>query len=141
MYRNCLHRLICSDVQKHLGFICSLRESIIGIIVCFLSLIFTEANAIPSPPNLLPSRRAHSLTTAVSPNLASGTSSPIRPVSSPALSSNKSPSRWGLNMIKQKDTPHHSSGVGGCLLPVFCGKTISTCDLTITLKIEKTLIF
>lgn len=52
----------------------------------------SEANAISSLPNPLPSRRAHSLTTAVSPNLASGTSSPIRPVSSPVLSSNKSPS-------------------------------------------------
>ncbi|XP_062070079.1 1-phosphatidylinositol 4,5-bisphosphate phosphodiesterase epsilon-1 isoform X1 [Lepus europaeus] len=52
-----------------------------------------EANAISSPPNPLPSRRAHSLTTAASPNLAAGTSSPIRPVSSPVLSSsNKSPS-------------------------------------------------
>uniref|UniRef100_A0A9L0TMQ9 Phosphoinositide phospholipase C n=1 Tax=Equus caballus TaxID=9796 RepID=A0A9L0TMQ9_HORSE len=37
----------------------------------------SEANAITSPPNPLPSRRAHSLTTAGSPNLASGTSSPI----------------------------------------------------------------
>ncbi|XP_073934835.1 1-phosphatidylinositol 4,5-bisphosphate phosphodiesterase epsilon-1 isoform X3 [Castor canadensis] len=37
----------------------------------------SEANAIASPPNPLPSRRAHSLTTAGSPNLASGTSSPI----------------------------------------------------------------
>ncbi|XP_036998898.2 1-phosphatidylinositol 4,5-bisphosphate phosphodiesterase epsilon-1 isoform X1 [Artibeus jamaicensis] len=52
----------------------------------------SEANAITSPPNLLPSRRAHSLTTAGSPNLAAGTPSPIRPVSSPVLSSNKSPS-------------------------------------------------
>uniref|UniRef100_A0A8C9C4L6 Phosphoinositide phospholipase C n=1 Tax=Phocoena sinus TaxID=42100 RepID=A0A8C9C4L6_PHOSS len=53
----------------------------------------SEANAITSPPNPLPSRRAHSLTTAGSPNLAAGTSSPIRPVSSPVLSSsNKSPS-------------------------------------------------
>ncbi|KAM9197228.1 1-phosphatidylinositol 4,5-bisphosphate phosphodiesterase epsilon-1 isoform 1-T1 [Dugong dugon] len=53
----------------------------------------SEANAISSPPNPLPSRRAHSLTTAGSPNLAAGTSSPIRPVSSPVLSSsNKSPS-------------------------------------------------
>ncbi|XP_072827746.1 1-phosphatidylinositol 4,5-bisphosphate phosphodiesterase epsilon-1 [Vicugna pacos] len=53
----------------------------------------SEANATMSPPNLLPSRRAHSLTTAGSPNLAAGTSSPIRPVSSPVLSSsNKSPS-------------------------------------------------
>ncbi|MBZ3885196.1 1-phosphatidylinositol 4,5-bisphosphate phosphodiesterase epsilon-1 [Sciurus carolinensis] len=53
----------------------------------------SEANAIASPPNPLPSRRAHSLTTAGSPNLAAGTSSPIRPVSSPVLSSsNKSPS-------------------------------------------------
>ncbi|XP_054428851.1 1-phosphatidylinositol 4,5-bisphosphate phosphodiesterase epsilon-1 [Pteronotus mesoamericanus] len=51
-----------------------------------------ETNAITSPPNSLPSRRAHSLTTAGSPNLAAGTSSPIRPVSSPVLSSNKSPS-------------------------------------------------
>ncbi|XP_012889833.1 PREDICTED: 1-phosphatidylinositol 4,5-bisphosphate phosphodiesterase epsilon-1 isoform X1 [Dipodomys ordii] len=51
----------------------------------------SEANAIASPPN--PSRRAHSLTTAGSPNLSAGTSSPIRPVSSPVLSSsNKSPS-------------------------------------------------
>ncbi|XP_059982802.1 1-phosphatidylinositol 4,5-bisphosphate phosphodiesterase epsilon-1 [Lagenorhynchus albirostris] len=51
------------------------------------------ANAITSSPNPLPSRRAHSLTTAGSPNLAAGTSSPIRPVSSPVLSSsNKSPS-------------------------------------------------
>ncbi|XP_023610603.1 1-phosphatidylinositol 4,5-bisphosphate phosphodiesterase epsilon-1 [Myotis lucifugus] len=52
----------------------------------------SEANAITSPPNPLPSRRAHSLTTAGSPILAAGTSSPIRPVSSPVLSSNKSPS-------------------------------------------------
>ncbi|XP_004680665.1 PREDICTED: 1-phosphatidylinositol 4,5-bisphosphate phosphodiesterase epsilon-1 [Condylura cristata] len=52
----------------------------------------SEVNVIASPPNLLPSRRAHSLTTANSPNLAAGTSSPIRPVSSPVLSSNKSPS-------------------------------------------------
>ncbi|XP_025252166.1 1-phosphatidylinositol 4,5-bisphosphate phosphodiesterase epsilon-1 isoform X1 [Theropithecus gelada] len=53
----------------------------------------SEANTIASPPNPLPSRRAHSLTTAGSPNLAAGTSSPIRPVSSPVLpSSNKSPS-------------------------------------------------
>ncbi|XP_004268408.2 1-phosphatidylinositol 4,5-bisphosphate phosphodiesterase epsilon-1 [Orcinus orca] len=53
----------------------------------------SEANAITSSPNPLPSRRAHSLTTAGSPNLAAGTSSPIRPVSSPVLSSsNKSPS-------------------------------------------------
>ncbi|XP_041595612.1 1-phosphatidylinositol 4,5-bisphosphate phosphodiesterase epsilon-1 isoform X2 [Vulpes lagopus] len=53
----------------------------------------SEANAIMSPPNTLPSRRAHSLTTAGSPNLSAGTSSPIRPVSSPVLSSsNKSPS-------------------------------------------------
>ncbi|XP_037659786.1 1-phosphatidylinositol 4,5-bisphosphate phosphodiesterase epsilon-1 isoform X2 [Choloepus didactylus] len=53
----------------------------------------SEANAITSPPNPLPSRRAHSLTTAGSPNLAAGTSSPNRPVSSPVLSSsNKSPS-------------------------------------------------
>ncbi|XP_008072778.1 1-phosphatidylinositol 4,5-bisphosphate phosphodiesterase epsilon-1 isoform X2 [Carlito syrichta] len=37
----------------------------------------SEANAIASPPNPLPSRRAHSLTTAGSPNLAAGTSSPI----------------------------------------------------------------
>ncbi|XP_007471647.1 PREDICTED: 1-phosphatidylinositol 4,5-bisphosphate phosphodiesterase epsilon-1 isoform X2 [Lipotes vexillifer] len=37
----------------------------------------SEANAIMSPPNPLPSRRAHSLTTAGSPNLAAGTSSPI----------------------------------------------------------------
>ncbi|XP_069316127.1 1-phosphatidylinositol 4,5-bisphosphate phosphodiesterase epsilon-1 [Eulemur rufifrons] len=53
----------------------------------------SEVNAIASPPNPLPSRRAHSLTTAVSPILAAGTPSPIRPVSSPVLSSsNKSPS-------------------------------------------------
>nr|XP_003462442.1 1-phosphatidylinositol 4,5-bisphosphate phosphodiesterase epsilon-1 isoform X1 [Cavia porcellus]XP_012999385.1 1-phosphatidylinositol 4,5-bisphosphate phosphodiesterase epsilon-1 isoform X1 [Cavia porcellus] len=53
----------------------------------------SEANAISGPPNPLPSRRAHSLTTAGSPNLATPTSSPIRPVSSPVLSSsNKSPS-------------------------------------------------
>ncbi|KAL4841733.1 hypothetical protein H8958_013779 [Nasalis larvatus] len=53
----------------------------------------SEVNTIASPPNPLPSRRAHSLTTAGSPNLAAGTSSPIRPVSSPVLpSSNKSPS-------------------------------------------------
>nr|XP_027795727.1 1-phosphatidylinositol 4,5-bisphosphate phosphodiesterase epsilon-1 isoform X2 [Marmota flaviventris] len=37
----------------------------------------SEANAIASLPNPLPSRRAHSLTTAGSPNLAAGTSSPI----------------------------------------------------------------
>ncbi|XP_041595627.1 1-phosphatidylinositol 4,5-bisphosphate phosphodiesterase epsilon-1 isoform X4 [Vulpes lagopus] len=37
----------------------------------------SEANAIMSPPNTLPSRRAHSLTTAGSPNLSAGTSSPI----------------------------------------------------------------
>ncbi|XP_040341839.1 1-phosphatidylinositol 4,5-bisphosphate phosphodiesterase epsilon-1 isoform X3 [Herpailurus yagouaroundi] len=36
----------------------------------------SEANAIMSPPNTLPSRRAHSLTTAGSPNLSAGTSSP-----------------------------------------------------------------
>ncbi|XP_014443021.1 1-phosphatidylinositol 4,5-bisphosphate phosphodiesterase epsilon-1 isoform X2 [Tupaia chinensis] len=36
-----------------------------------------EADAIASPPNPLPSRRAHSLTTAGSPSLAAGTSSPI----------------------------------------------------------------
>ncbi|KAF3827775.1 hypothetical protein GH733_001010 [Mirounga leonina] len=53
----------------------------------------SEANAIMSLHNTLPSRRAHSLTTAGSPNLSAGTSSPIRPVSSPVLSSsNKSPS-------------------------------------------------
>ncbi|XP_076981516.1 1-phosphatidylinositol 4,5-bisphosphate phosphodiesterase epsilon-1 [Tamandua tetradactyla] len=52
----------------------------------------SEANAITSPPNPLPSRRAHSLTTAGSLNVAAGTTSPIRPVSSPVLSSNKSPS-------------------------------------------------
>ncbi|XP_033622233.1 LOW QUALITY PROTEIN: 1-phosphatidylinositol 4,5-bisphosphate phosphodiesterase epsilon-1 [Fukomys damarensis] len=53
----------------------------------------SEADAIAGPPNPLPSRRAHSLTTAGSPNLAPTTSSPIRPVSSPVLSSaNKSPS-------------------------------------------------
>ncbi|KAL4699132.1 hypothetical protein H8959_011789, partial [Pygathrix nigripes] len=53
----------------------------------------SEVNTIASLPNPLPSRRAHSLTTAGSPNLAAGTSSPIRPVSSPVLpSSNKSPS-------------------------------------------------
>ncbi|KAI5271887.1 1-Phosphatidylinositol 4,5-Bisphosphate Phosphodiesterase Epsilon-1 [Manis pentadactyla] len=53
----------------------------------------SEMNAIMSPPHPLPSRRAHSLTTAGSPNLTAGTSSPIRPVSSPVLSSsNKSPS-------------------------------------------------
>ncbi|XP_042119035.2 1-phosphatidylinositol 4,5-bisphosphate phosphodiesterase epsilon-1 [Peromyscus maniculatus bairdii] len=37
----------------------------------------SEANAIASPPNPLHSRRAHSLTTAGSPNLATGMSSPI----------------------------------------------------------------
>lgn len=37
----------------------------------------SEANAITAPPNPLPSRRAHSLTTAGSPNTATGTSSPI----------------------------------------------------------------
>uniref|UniRef100_A0A2K6L9I7 Phosphoinositide phospholipase C n=1 Tax=Rhinopithecus bieti TaxID=61621 RepID=A0A2K6L9I7_RHIBE len=37
----------------------------------------SEVNTIASPPNPLPSRRAHSLTTAGSPNLAAGTSSPI----------------------------------------------------------------
>ncbi|XP_073096763.1 1-phosphatidylinositol 4,5-bisphosphate phosphodiesterase epsilon-1 isoform X4 [Manis javanica] len=37
----------------------------------------SEVNAIMSPPHPLPSRRAHSLTTAGSPNLAAGTSSPI----------------------------------------------------------------
>ncbi|XP_027451023.1 1-phosphatidylinositol 4,5-bisphosphate phosphodiesterase epsilon-1 isoform X3 [Zalophus californianus] len=37
----------------------------------------SEANAFMSPPNTLPSRRAHSLTTAGSPNLSAGTSSPI----------------------------------------------------------------
>ncbi|XP_073760523.1 1-phosphatidylinositol 4,5-bisphosphate phosphodiesterase epsilon-1 isoform X3 [Callorhinus ursinus] len=37
----------------------------------------SEANAFTSPPNTLPSRRAHSLTTAGSPNLSAGTSSPI----------------------------------------------------------------
>ncbi|CAK7300606.1 1-phosphatidylinositol 4,5-bisphosphate phosphodiesterase epsilon-1 [Vulpes lagopus] len=37
----------------------------------------SEANVIMSPPNTLPSRRAHSLTTAGSPNLSAGTSSPI----------------------------------------------------------------
>ncbi|XP_044233977.2 1-phosphatidylinositol 4,5-bisphosphate phosphodiesterase epsilon-1 isoform X2 [Ursus arctos] len=42
----------------------------------------SEANAIMSPPNTLPSRRAHSLTTAGSPNLSAGTSSPISPWSS-----------------------------------------------------------
>ncbi|XP_036121241.1 1-phosphatidylinositol 4,5-bisphosphate phosphodiesterase epsilon-1 [Molossus molossus] len=52
----------------------------------------SEVNPITSLPNPLPSRRAHSLTTAGSPNVAAGTSSPIRPVSSPVLSSNKSPS-------------------------------------------------
>ncbi|XP_038178163.1 1-phosphatidylinositol 4,5-bisphosphate phosphodiesterase epsilon-1 [Arvicola amphibius] len=36
-----------------------------------------EANVITNPPNPLHSRRAHSLTTAGSPNLATGTSSPI----------------------------------------------------------------
>ncbi|XP_007639651.1 1-phosphatidylinositol 4,5-bisphosphate phosphodiesterase epsilon-1 isoform X1 [Cricetulus griseus] len=53
----------------------------------------SEASVITNPPNPLHSRRAHSLTTAGSPNLATGMSSPIRPVSSPVLSSsNKSPS-------------------------------------------------
>ncbi|KAL0616221.1 1-phosphatidylinositol 4,5-bisphosphate phosphodiesterase epsilon-1, partial [Plecturocebus cupreus] len=54
----------------------------------------SDTNAMTIPPNSVPSRRAHSLTTAGSPNLAAGTtSSPIRPVSSPVLpSSNKSPS-------------------------------------------------
>nr|XP_012422152.1 PREDICTED: 1-phosphatidylinositol 4,5-bisphosphate phosphodiesterase epsilon-1 isoform X2 [Odobenus rosmarus divergens] len=37
----------------------------------------SEAHAFMSPPNTLPSRRAHSLTTAGSPNLSAGTSSPI----------------------------------------------------------------
>ncbi|XP_036742233.2 1-phosphatidylinositol 4,5-bisphosphate phosphodiesterase epsilon-1 isoform X4 [Manis pentadactyla] len=37
----------------------------------------SEMNAIMSPPHPLPSRRAHSLTTAGSPNLTAGTSSPI----------------------------------------------------------------
>uniref|UniRef100_A0A8C5LE98 Phosphoinositide phospholipase C n=1 Tax=Jaculus jaculus TaxID=51337 RepID=A0A8C5LE98_JACJA len=37
----------------------------------------SEMNAVASPPALIPSRRAHSLTTAGSTNLASGTSSPI----------------------------------------------------------------
>ncbi|KAL1287965.1 PLCE1 [Ovibos moschatus] len=56
----------------------------------------SEANAIMSPPNPLPSRRAHSLTTTGPPTLAAGASSPIRPVSSPVLpASNKSPtSAW-----------------------------------------------
>ncbi|XP_075390109.1 1-phosphatidylinositol 4,5-bisphosphate phosphodiesterase epsilon-1 isoform X2 [Tenrec ecaudatus] len=53
----------------------------------------SEANAISSPPHPLSSRRAHSLTTAGPPSVAAGTPSPIRPVSSPVLSSsNKSPS-------------------------------------------------
>uniref|UniRef100_A0A7N5KEH5 Phosphoinositide phospholipase C n=1 Tax=Ailuropoda melanoleuca TaxID=9646 RepID=A0A7N5KEH5_AILME len=42
----------------------------------------SETNAIMSLPNTLPSRRAHSLTTAGSPNLSAGTSSPISPWSS-----------------------------------------------------------
>ncbi|XP_044791248.2 1-phosphatidylinositol 4,5-bisphosphate phosphodiesterase epsilon-1 isoform X3 [Bubalus bubalis] len=56
----------------------------------------SEANAIMNPPNPLPSRRAHSLTTTGPPTLAAGTASPIRPVSSPVLpASNKSPtSAW-----------------------------------------------
>lgn len=37
----------------------------------------SEANAVANPPNPLHSRRAHSLTTAGSPSLTSGTSSPI----------------------------------------------------------------
>ncbi|XP_006831223.1 PREDICTED: 1-phosphatidylinositol 4,5-bisphosphate phosphodiesterase epsilon-1 isoform X2 [Chrysochloris asiatica] len=40
----------------------------------------SEANSITSLPHPLPSRRAHSLTTAGTPNLTAGTSSPIRPV-------------------------------------------------------------
>ncbi|MXQ92751.1 hypothetical protein E5288_WYG004384 [Bos mutus] len=56
----------------------------------------SEANAIMNPPNPLPSRRAHSLTTTGPPTLAAGTASPIRPVSSPVLpASNRSPtSAW-----------------------------------------------
>lgn len=46
-----------------------------------------------SPPNNLPSRRAHSLTASGSPNLGATTSSPARPVSSPVMSSSKSQSR------------------------------------------------
>ncbi|NXJ67513.1 PLCE1 phosphodiesterase, partial [Rostratula benghalensis] len=45
-----------------------------------------------SPSNNLPSRRAHSLTASGSPNLGATTPSPARPVSSPVMSSNKSPS-------------------------------------------------
>ncbi|XP_007535682.1 1-phosphatidylinositol 4,5-bisphosphate phosphodiesterase epsilon-1 isoform X2 [Erinaceus europaeus] len=53
----------------------------------------SDLNTTTTLPNPLHSRRAHSLTTAASPNLSTGTSSPIRPVSSPVLSSsNKSPS-------------------------------------------------
>uniref|UniRef100_A0A8C3PT51 Phosphoinositide phospholipase C n=1 Tax=Calidris pygmaea TaxID=425635 RepID=A0A8C3PT51_9CHAR len=45
-----------------------------------------------SPSNNLPSRRAHSLTASGSPNLGATTPSPARPVSSPVMSSSKSPS-------------------------------------------------
>ncbi|XP_074089437.1 1-phosphatidylinositol 4,5-bisphosphate phosphodiesterase epsilon-1 [Macrotis lagotis] len=55
-----------------------------------------DQNVIISPPNNLPSRRAHSLTTAGSPNLVAGAPSPIRPVSSPVLSpsSKSQPNTW-----------------------------------------------
>uniref|UniRef100_A0A4X2JUY1 Phosphoinositide phospholipase C n=1 Tax=Vombatus ursinus TaxID=29139 RepID=A0A4X2JUY1_VOMUR len=43
----------------------------------------SDQNVFISPSNNLPSRRAHSLTTAGSPNLAVGAPSPVRPLSSP----------------------------------------------------------
>ncbi|XP_074152018.1 1-phosphatidylinositol 4,5-bisphosphate phosphodiesterase epsilon-1 isoform X3 [Sminthopsis crassicaudata] len=56
----------------------------------------SDQNVIISPCNNLPSRRANSLTTAGSPNLAAGAASPVRPLSSPVLSpSNKNqPNTW-----------------------------------------------
>ncbi|NWX83151.1 PLCE1 phosphodiesterase, partial [Nothoprocta pentlandii] len=45
-----------------------------------------------SPSNTLPSRRAHSLTASGSPNIATTTSAPARPVSSPVMCSSKSQS-------------------------------------------------
>nr|XP_020819726.1 1-phosphatidylinositol 4,5-bisphosphate phosphodiesterase epsilon-1 isoform X2 [Phascolarctos cinereus] len=56
----------------------------------------SDQNVIISPSNNLPSRRAHSLTTAGSPNLAAGAPSPVRPLSSPVLSpsSKSQPNTW-----------------------------------------------
>lgn len=65
------------------------------VIVLQTSVFSIDQNIIinASPPNNLPSRRAHSLTASGSPNLGATTSSPARPVSSPVMSSSKSQSR------------------------------------------------